>query len=92
MNIARSCSKEDGLDISFALGVIADHFGVPVEQVSERSVLTRDLGADSLDLVELTLRLENEFGIHIGDDESEDCADVASVLHLLSEKLSNNPA
>ena len=75
------------MDVPFAIGVIADHFGVSAEQVTERSEFTRDLGADSLDLVELTLRLENEFGIQIGDDESERCADVGSALQLLSEKL-----
>ena len=80
------------MDVSYTLAVIADHFGVSVEQVTEQSVFTRDLGADSLDLVELTQRLENEFGVQIGDDESEECADVACVLRLLSEKLANNPA
>lgn len=75
------------MHVPFALSVIADHFGVAVERVTERSVFTRDLGADSLDLIELTLRLENEFGVQIGDDESEACPDVGSALQLLSEKL-----
>ena len=75
------------MNVPFALSVIADHFGVSVDHVSEESLFTRDLGADSLDLIELTLRLENEFGVHIGDDESEACADVGSALRLLSEKL-----
>lgn len=75
------------MDVPFALSVIADHFGVSVEQVSEQSIFTRDLGADSLDLIELTLRLEHEFGVHIGDDESEECADVGSALRMLGEKL-----
>ena len=78
---------EEVLDVPFALRVIADHFAVAVEQVTEQSVFTRDLGADSLDLIELSLRLEHEFGVHIGDDESEACPDVASALQLLSEKL-----
>jgi acyl carrier protein len=78
---------EEALDPGFALSVIADHFAVPVEQVTERSVFTRDLGADSLDLIELSLRLEHEFGVEIGEDESEACPDVGSALRLLSEKL-----
>ena len=78
---------EEALDLSFALSVIADHFAVPVDQVTERSVFTRDLGADSLDLIELSLRLEHEFGVEIGEDESEACPDVGSALQLLSEKL-----
>jgi acyl carrier protein len=78
---------EEVLDIRFALGVIADHFGVPVGQVTEQSIFTSDLGADSLDLIELSLRLENEFGVQIDDDESEACIDVGSALQLLGEKL-----
>ena len=79
--------REEALDRRFAFGVIADHFGVSVEHVTEQSIFTRDLGADSLDLIELTLRLENEFGVVIDDDESEACADVGSALQLLAEKL-----
>ncbi len=78
---------EEVLDVPYALGVIADHFAVPVEQVTEQSVFTRDLGADSLDLIELSMRLEHEFGVQIDDDESESCADVRSALQLLGEKL-----
>ena len=78
---------EEVLDQRHAFSVIADHFGVSVEQVTEKSIFTRDLGADSLDLIELTLRLENEFGVQIEDDESEACADVASALRILGEKL-----
>jgi acyl carrier protein len=80
-------NMEEVLDIGFALSVIADHFGVPVGQVTEQSIFTSDLGADSLDLIELSLRLENEFGVQIDDDESEACADVRSALQLLGEKL-----
>jgi acyl carrier protein len=78
---------EEVLDLRLALSVIAEHFGVSVEQVTEQSVFTRDLGADSLDLIELSMRLEQEFGVHIGDDESETCMDVGSALQLLREKL-----
>jgi len=81
-------SREEVLDQRLAFSVIADHFGVSVEQVTEQSLFTRDLGADSLDLIELSMRLEQEFGVQIGDDESEACPDVASALQLLREKLS----
>jgi len=79
---------EEVLDLRFARSVIADHFGVSVEQVTDQSLFTRDLGADSLDLIELSMRLEQEFGVQIGDDESEACPDVGSALQLLREKLS----
>ena len=78
---------EEVLDLRLAFSVIADHFGVAVDQVSEQSIFTRDLGADSLDLIELSMRLEQEFGVHIDDHESEACPDVGSALQLLGEKL-----
>lgn len=78
---------EEILDVPFALRVIADHFAVSAEQVTEQSVFTRDLGADSLDLIELSMRLEQEFGLQIDDHESEACPDVGSALRLLREKL-----
>ncbi len=78
---------EEVLDVNLALNVIADHFGVPAASMTERTRFARDLGADSLDLVELTMRLENEFEVQIGDDEGERCADVGGALRLLSEKL-----
>ena len=80
---------EQVLDHRHAFSVIADHFGVSVEQVTVQSIFTSDLGADSLDLIELSMRLEQEFGVHIGDDESEACPDVASALLLLSAKLAS---
>lgn len=75
------------MDVNLVLNVISDHFGVPAASVTEQSRFVRDLGADSLDLVELTMRLENEFGVLIGDDEGERCADVGGALRLLGEKL-----
>ena len=75
------------METSRVLRVIADHFGVAASSMTERTAFARDLGADSLDLVELTMRLENEFGVQIGDDEGERCADVGGALRLLGEKL-----
>lgn len=80
-------SVEEELNATLAISVIADHFGVSTAEVTERTVFTRDLGADSLDLIELTMRLENEFGVLIDDDETERCADVGCALRILSEKL-----
>lgn len=77
------------LDEDYALHVIADHFGVPVEMVRRDSVFTSDLGADSLDLVELSMRLESEFNIHLDDDQVETCSDVGSALRILHELVSS---
>lgn len=73
------------MDEDYARRVIADHFGVPFEEVNSHSLFTRDLGADSLDLVELTLRLESEFNVHIDDAEVETCRDVGGALRILRQ-------
>ncbi len=73
------------MDDNYALGVIADHFGVPVEKVTSDSLFTRDLGADSLDLVELSMRLETEFNVQLDPDQVETCDDVGSALRVLRQ-------
>ena len=51
--------------------VIVDQLGVGEEQVVETASFTTDLGADSLDTVELVMAFEEEFGIEIPDEEAE---------------------
>jgi acyl carrier protein len=67
--------------------LIADHLAVEVEQVSDHALFGPDLGADSLDLVQLTMLLEEQLGVSIDDDESERCLTVGEVLHLVRRKL-----
>ena len=61
---------------------IADHLGVPEPLVLD-SVDFRDLGADSLDLIELTIALEQAFDVSIADDEAYACTNVGDALALL---------
>lgn len=61
---------------------IADHLGVPEPLVLDL-VDFRELGADSLDIVELTLVLERAFDVSIGDDEAQGCTNVGDALALL---------
>lgn len=51
--------------------VIAEQLGVKPEQVTEEAHFENDLGADSLDAVELVMALEEEFGIEISDGDAE---------------------
>ena len=67
--------------------LIADHLAVPVDRVEDRAAFTA-LGADSLDLIELTMLLESELGIHISDDESELCTTVGDALAVIRAKYS----
>ncbi|HEV3471785.1 MAG TPA: acyl carrier protein [Actinomycetota bacterium] len=73
------------------LEAIKDHLGqrgIEAGQVSEQSHLVDDLGLDSLDTVELTLGLEERFGIEIPDTELEGVATVGDAVTLIEKKLS----
>jgi len=74
------------LDEAFARELIADHLAVPADEVHDNALFQHDLGADSLDIIELTMLFETEFGIEIGDDESEPCLTVGAALQLLRDK------
>ena len=52
-------------------GIIVEQLGVDEEEVTEDASFIDDLGADSLDTVELVMALEEEFGIEIPDDDAE---------------------
>jgi acyl carrier protein len=66
--------------------MLAEALNLPVEKVTPDSKIVEDLGADSLDVVELLSRLEDEFGIVIPDDEVENLVTVGDVAAEL-EKL-----
>lgn len=66
--------------------MLADALNLPLEKVTPDAKIVDDLGADSLDLVELLSQLEDEYGITIPDDEVESLVTVADVAAEL-EKL-----
>lgn len=66
--------------------MLAEALNLPVEKVTPDSKIVEDLGADSLDVVELLSRLEDEYGIMIPDEEVENLVTVADVAAEL-EKL-----
>ena len=66
--------------------MLADALNLPIEKVTPDAKIVDDLGADSLDLVELLSQLEDEYGITIPDDEVEALVTVADVAAEL-EKL-----
>ena len=66
--------------------MLAEALNLPVEKISPDSKIVDDLGADSLDVVELLSQLEDEFGITIPDDEVEALVTVADVAAAI-EKL-----
>jgi acyl carrier protein len=66
--------------------IIADQLGVKKEEVVENAKFVDDLGADSLDTVELVMALEEEFGIEIPDEDAEKLATVGDALRYIEEK------
>jgi acyl carrier protein len=67
--------------------LIAEQLAVDMDAVRDGALFQQDLGADSLDLIELTMLLEDRLGVQIGDEESEQCLTVGEALRLLREKL-----
>ena len=66
--------------------IIVDKLGVDETEVLNDANFTNDLGADSLDTVELIMEFEKEFNITIPDDEAEKIATVADAIKYIEEK------
>ncbi len=62
---------------------VADQLGVDADDVTTESSFIDDLGADSLDIVELLMALEEEFDIEIPDEEAEKLATVGDVVDYI---------
>ena len=66
--------------------IIADQLGVKKEEVTDNAKFVDDLGADSLDTVELVMALEEEFGIEIPDEDAEKMVSVGDAVKYIEEK------
>jgi acyl carrier protein len=66
--------------------IIVEKLGVDESDVTGDSSFTNDLGADSLDTVELIMEFEKEFDLTIPDEEAEDIATVGDAVDYLEEK------
>ncbi len=67
--------------------IIVDKLGVEESEVTESANFTNDLGADSLDTVELLMEFERVFGIKIPDEETSTIATVQDAINKVAEKL-----
>ena len=66
--------------------IIVEQLGVNADQVTTEASFIEDLGADSLDTVELVMAFEEEFGAEIPDEDAEKLTSVGGVISYLSEK------
>jgi len=67
--------------------IIAEQLGVKPEEVTPEASFIDDLGADSLDTVELVMALEEEFGIEIPDEDAEKMTKVSDSIKYIEEKV-----
>ena len=65
-------------------GIIVDQLGVDEKQVTSDAAFIDDLGADSLDTVELVMALEEEFDVEIPDEEAEKIAKVQDAINYIN--------
>lgn len=66
--------------------IIAEQLGVKVEEVTPQASFIDDLGADSLDTVELIMALEEEFSVEIPDEEAEKLTTVGDAIRYIEAK------
>ena len=68
------------------IDIIVDKLGVDRAEVTPEAVFVDDLGADSLDLVELIMAMEEEFGFEIADEEAEKMRTVQDVISFIKAR------
>ena len=70
------------------IDIIVEKLGVERSEVTPEAVFVDDLGADSLDLVELIMAMEEEFGMEIADEDAEKLRTVQDVISFISTRAS----
>ena len=67
--------------------IISEQLGVAADEVTSEASFIEDLGADSLDIVELVMALEEEYGMEIPDEDAEKIQTVGAAWDYVQEKL-----
>lgn len=67
--------------------IIVEQLGVDEDEVKPEASFVDDLGADSLDVVELVMALEEEFGMEISDEDAEKLASVKDAISYIDSKV-----
>lgn len=66
--------------------IVVEQLGVDASEVTTEAAFVDDLGADSLDVVELVMAMEEEFGLEIPDEDAEKITNVAEVVSYIEER------
>lgn len=67
--------------------ILSSQFGIDEDQISENTDVVNDLGADSLDVVELMMSIEDEFGLMIEDEEIAEMKTVGDVVNYIENHI-----
>ena len=70
--------------------LVVDQLGVAAEEVVPEATFVDDLGADSLDIVELVMAIEEEFGLEIPDDDAEKIQSIQDAISYVEERASKD--
>lgn len=65
--------------------IIAEQLNIAEEKIKPESKIVEDLGADSLDIVELLMTLEDEFGISVSDEKAAEMSTIADIEKVIKE-------
>lgn len=69
--------------------MLANQLNIEVDKISENSKIVEDLGADSLDMIEMLMALEEEFKISVPDDKAEGLKTVGEVSAFIDAEINN---
>ncbi len=72
--------------------IVCEQMGATPEKITEETSFINDLGADSLDTVELVMEFEDEFKIEIPDEDAEQIQTVGAAVSYIEGKLSKEPS
>lgn len=68
--------------------IISDQLGVAdIESITMETSMIKDLGADSLDAVEIIMALEDEFGVSVPDEEAENFKSIGDIVNYIESKI-----
>ena len=66
--------------------LVVDQLGVEEDEVTMEATMQHDLGADSLDLVDLVMSVEEEFGVKVADEDLENIKTVGDIVNYIEER------
>ena len=67
--------------------ILAEQFDIDEDQITEETDIQQDLGADSLDVVDLVMTIEDEFEVEVPDDQIETVRTVADLVSFIEKKI-----